>query len=193
MADDVRLAQHLAGVLAGSGGDERQQQQGQGVGEVEVARIAVGEEVGDADDGGRGHDDDQRHARDRGKGTGVDGVDAQLKQCLLRGRDHPEVPEEQEWRGYERGHEPLDAPLDEAGLKLGLLVAVDAAGGDERPYAGQRAADAGAQEEARPVRGIEEGVPELAGLVAGAGDGEPCAAGGEHEGENAVDDDQREG
>jgi hypothetical protein len=72
-----------------------------------------------------------------------------------------------------------------------LLVAVDAAGGDERPDAGQRGADAGAQAEAGPVSGIEEGIPELAGLVAGASDGEPGIAGREHEGENAVDDDER--
>ncbi len=53
------------------------------------------------------------------------------------------------------------------------------------------AADAGAQKEAGPVSGIEEGVPEFAGLVAGSGDGEPGIAGREHEGENAVDDDER--
>ena len=46
---------------------------------------------------------------------------------------------------------------------------------------------------ARPVGGIEEGVPEFAGLLACSGDGEPCIARREHEGKNAVDDDEREG
>ena len=67
----------------------------------------------------------------------------------------------------------------------------DARAGDERPDAGQGEADQGAHHQAGPVGGIEEGVPELAGFVAGAGDGEPGVSGGEHEGEDAVDDDQR--
>ena len=46
-------------------------------------------------------------------------------------------------------------------------------------------------QQAGPVSGIEEGVPEFAGFVAGAGNGEPGVAGREHEGENAVDDDER--
>ena len=70
---------------------------------------------------------------------------------------------------------------------------VEAAGGDERPDAGQRAANAGAQEEARPVSGIEEGVPEFARLMTCSGDGQPGVAGREHEGKNAVDDDERKG
>ena len=97
----------------------------------------------------------------------------------------------QERHRDEGRHEPLHAPLDHAGLEGRLLVAVDAAGGDERPDAGQRSAHAGAQQQARPVGGIEEGVPELAGFVAGAGDGEPGVARREHEGEDAVDDDER--
>ena len=48
-----------------------------------------------------------------------------------------------------------------------------------------------AQQQARPVGGIEERVPELAGLVPCAGDREPGVARREHEGENAVDDDER--
>ena len=74
-----------------------------------------------------------------------------------------------------------------------LLFAVNLAGGDERPDSGQRAAHADAQQQARPVGGIEEGVPELAGFVAGSRNGEPGVARREHEGENAVDDDERGG
>ena len=76
-------------------------------------------------------------------------------------------------------------------LSAGLFAAIDAAGADERPDAGQRSAHAGAQQQARPVGRIEECVPELAGLMSRAGHGEPGVARRQHEGENAVDDDQR--
>ncbi len=158
---------------------------------IEVNRIAIGEVVGDADDGGRGDNDEQCDARDGGEGAGADGVNAKREQRALRLGNHEEIPRKQERHGDEGGHEPLDAPFDERGLERGLLVAVDAAGADERPDAGQRGADAGAQQQARPVGGIEECIPELAGFMAGAGDGEPRVARREHEGENAVDDDER--
>ncbi len=90
------------------------------------------------------------------------------------------------------GNEPLDAPLNEAGFERGLLVAIDAAGGDECPDAGQRCANADAQQQAGPVGGIEEGLPEFAGFATGSGNGKPGIAGCEHEGENAIDDDERE-
>jgi len=115
-----------------------------------------------------------------------DGVDAQSKQGLLRCGNHPEVPDEEEGRGDERWHQPFDAPLNHGGFELGVLDAVDAAGGDERPDAGQCAADAGAQEEAGPVSGIEECVPEFAGLMAGSGDSKPRIARREHESKNAL-------
>ena len=89
------------------------------------------------------------------------------------------------------GTSHLTLHFTSAGLERGLLVAVDAAGGDERPDAGQRGAYADAQQQAGPVGGIEERVPELAGFVARAGDGDPGIARREHEGENAVDDDER--
>ena len=78
-----------------------------------------------------------------------------------------------------------------SGLELRLLVAINAAGGDERPDAGQRSAHASAKQQARPVGRIEKGIPEFAGLVARARDADPGVAGREHEGENAVDDDER--
>ena len=53
------------------------------MGEIEVDGIAVGEEVSDADDGGRGDDDEQGDAGDDGKSSGADGVNAQREQCLL--------------------------------------------------------------------------------------------------------------
>ena len=105
--------------------------------------------------------------------------------------NHEEVPHKQERSGDERGHEPLDAPLDEACLEFGFLVAVHAAGRDKCPDAGERCAHAHTHEEARPVGGIEERIPELAGFCACARDGEPGVSGRKHEGENAVNDDQR--
>jgi hypothetical protein len=92
------------------------------MGEIEIGWVAEGEEVGYPDDGGRGDDDDQRHARDRGEGTGVDGVDAQGEQSALRLRNHEEIPHEQEGCSNEGWHGPLDGPLHEAGLESGLDI-----------------------------------------------------------------------
>ena len=89
------------------------------------------------------------------------------------------------------GTSHLTLHLTSDDLSAGLLVAVDAAGADQRPDAGQRGADAAAQQQARPVGGIEERVPELAGLVSRAGHAKPGVARRQHEGENAVDDDER--
>ena len=83
-ADDVGLAQHLAGLLAGAGGHEGEDEDGAGVGDGEVLGILVGEVVGDEQDGGRGDDHDQHQAGDLGEGSGADGGDAEGEQGALR-------------------------------------------------------------------------------------------------------------
>ncbi len=97
-----------------------------------------------------------------------------------RGGDFADVPIAEGDEGEQGGDGPERAPADDAGFEVLVLLH---ARGDEGIDAGRgRGRNGGAEEEGREVGGVEEADPELV-------DVEPAAR-GEHEGDDAVDDDE---
>ena len=101
---------------------------------------------------------------------------AQTSAGILRTYHHAEQGE-----NGQRGHSPPCAPSHNARLQRGILLH---AGGDERVDACQRQRNGCAEGQRREVGGIEEALPEL--VIP-----DP-ASGGQHEGDDAVDDYQAE-
>ena len=94
---------------------------------------------------------------------------------------------------HERRDQPLGAPAHQFGLQLAgtaspsMRLQVTSA---QTPASETQTSDA--QEQARPVGRVEEGLPEPAGFLAGARHRQPRLARRQHEGQDAVDDDQGE-
>ena len=96
-----------------------------------------------------------------------------------RGRDFADVPIAEGDQGEEGGDGPESSPADDAGFEVLVFLH---AGGDKGVDSREGNADSGAEEERREIGGVKEPDPELM-------DVQPAAR-CEHEGDDAVDDDE---
>ena len=138
--------------------------------EVHAAR---GEERQQHEDEGDGEEAPREEGVVSGGGHGAAGAEEE------RGGDLVDVPPAEGDEGEQGRDGPESAPANDAGLEVFVFLH---ACGDESVDAGEREADGGAEEEGGEVGGVEEADPELV-------DVQPTAR-GEHEGDDAVDDDE---
>ena len=129
---------------------------------------------------GQQHEDDGDSQEQPGKegvvgggGHGTSGAEEE------RGGDLTDVPVAEGYQGEQGRDGPQGAPADDAGFKVLVLLH---ARGDEGVDAGESETDGAAEEEGGEVGGIEKADPELM-------DVQPASR-GEHEGDDAVDDDE---
>ena len=168
--DDEGLANVFANELEGVHGTESDEADDEGEGQMHAARGEEGEQHQDDGDGEEGPGEEGVVG---GGGHGAAGAEEE------RGGDFADVPVAEGDQGEERRDGPERAPANDAGFEVLVLLH---AGGDEGVDAGEGDADGGAEEEGGEVGGVEEADPELV-------DVDPTAR-REHEGDDAVDDDE---